>query len=80
MSVHELVMEIYYAGAVIDSSKREDLESALRSAVIREASVATLTVTDHASGQYGSSQIYHWNDIANIVAGTYDLIPHKATP
>jgi hypothetical protein len=36
MSVHELVMEIYYAGAEIKSDVRQMCEDALRKAVIRE--------------------------------------------
>jgi hypothetical protein len=76
MSVHGLERRL-----IEDHNARtgdfDAIDAALRKAVIREASVATLTVTDKASGPYGSSQIYHWDDIANIVAGTYDLIPRN---
>lgn len=72
MSVHELVMEIYYAGAEIKSDVRQMCEDALRKAAVREASVGVITF-DSAIPE----PIY---EMSLDLDGDYDLIPHKETP
>ncbi len=72
MSVHELVMEIYYAGAEIKSDVRQMCEDALRKAAVREASVGVITF-DSAIPE----PIY---EMSLDLDGDYDLIPLKETP
>lgn len=74
MSAHDLVLEIYYAGAECLADRRQEAESALRRAFIREASVGTMTKTMRQKGSV------EWNvPDKRFHEGVYDLIP-KETP
>lgn len=79
MSVHELVLEAAKDGmqgflhdANPELCELPEIESALRKAVIREASVGVITF-DSAIPE----PIY---EMSLDLDGDYDLIPHKETP
>lgn len=77
----ELVNEVVGMGATtrMKSAHFPTPESALRKAVIREASVGTITVELHEGYMGGPKMAYSGSNLDGIPAGQYDLIP-KETP
>jgi hypothetical protein len=73
MSVHELVMEIYYAGAEIKSDVRQMCEDALRRAVIREATVGEITIEQH-EGYMSPDPMFTVGAKSKLQAGEFWLV------
>lgn len=80
MTVHELVKKAYQVGCddwpalALEFKELPSIESALRKACIREASVGTMTKTMRQKGSV------EWNTPSKrFHEGVYDLIPKETT-
>jgi hypothetical protein len=79
MSVHNL-LGVAVCTPFLSDEEIVGLESALRSAVIREASVGTVSITTEPTDDYPCIDTLTLKDNRKHGWMEYDLIPHKETP